>query len=70
MAKRSWAEPYKIKMVEHLRMITRGERDAAIREAGRNTLRLCSARPFGSLHRFHGGPRSTRCESPECGGVS
>lgn len=33
----SWAEPYKIKMVEHLRMTTREEREAAIAEAGFNT---------------------------------
>jgi len=35
--KRTWAEPYKIKMVELLKMTTREEREQAIREAGYNT---------------------------------
>ena len=35
--KRTWAEPYKIKSVELLKMTTREEREAAIREAGYNT---------------------------------
>ena len=32
--RRSRAEPFKIKMIEPLKMTTRAERDVAIREAG------------------------------------
>lgn len=40
--KRSWAEPYKIKMVELLKMSTISQRKKAIRDAGYNTFLLKS----------------------------
>ncbi|MCB9852192.1 MAG: tyrosine phenol-lyase [Phycisphaerales bacterium] len=42
LKKRSWAEPYKIKMVEHLTMTTRRQRERAIADAGFNTFLLRS----------------------------
>jgi tyrosine phenol-lyase len=40
--KRSWAEPWKVKVVEPLRVTTRGERESAIAAAGYNTFLLKS----------------------------
>jgi tyrosine phenol-lyase len=40
--RRSWAEPWKIKMVEPLRMISRAERERAMAAAGYNTFLLRS----------------------------
>ncbi len=46
---RSWAEPYKIKMVELLRMTTRAQRLRAIQQAGFNTFLLPSEQVYIDL---------------------
>src|SRR3989338_703176 len=49
MEKRSWAEPYKIKTVELLKMTTREERQAALIAAGYNTFILHSENVYIDL---------------------
>ena len=41
-SRRSWAEPWKVKVVEPLKMTTRAHRETAIAEAGYNTFLLRS----------------------------
>ena len=49
MRRRSWAEPWKIKVVEPIRMLSRAERERAARVAGYNTFLLRSEEVYIDL---------------------
>ena len=63
--RRSWAEPWKIKMVEPLNMTDRPTRERALIEAGYNTFPPALA---GRLHRPAHRQRHERDERPPMGG--
>ena len=56
LGRSSWAEPWKIKMVEPLYMISRNERAVALEKAGFNTFLQLLAKHLSFIDPFSGEP--------------